>query len=562
MKKTILIIIAAIAAFAGWAQKPADVNKAVVNIVTYDAEGNVLGNAYGFFSSADGEAVVPYHVLKGAVRADIINWQGAKSQVMRIIGASSDYDLVRVSTNASTKKLVSLICGETNASVSDDVHVAYYTNDKKALPDTAHVTAADLYKEHYYYDLTTPNESRYFGCPVLNAEGKVVAIVQKNVLKGATTACAIDVNFATSLSTNALTALTGENSDIRIPKRLPQDEDDAFSYVYMALRSQLDSAIVITATDDFIAAFPKNSAVFSARANYYANHGDYVAADADLQRGIAIGGDNLSDVYYNQSVLMYNKMLFGAADVYPQWTLDTALDAAEKAYAAQPQPLYVLQQGQVLFSQQKFEEAYRKFSEVNASDIASYRTFYYAANALERAGGDDAEVIALLDSVVSRLPHPYTNEAAPYLLARAQHLDNSGQHRRAVADYNEYEKILGGRELNDYFYYLRMQAEIGSRMYQQALDDGASAIARATSDESLADYLYEVACLQLQVGLYDECIGTCERLLSLAPSHAEGYKICGVAYGEKKQKAKAVEYLKKAADHGAENAAVLLEKYK
>ena len=563
MRKILTFILLTIFAASSYAQKPADLNKAVVNVITYDAAGNILHNVYGFLLGTDGEAIAPYLAFKGASRADIINWQGQTAQVQRIIGASSEYDLVRFTTDIATKKLVGLEMSPTNASKGQQMQVAYYTNAKKSQTEPAQVVAADKYNDHYYYELSTPNEDRYFGCPVLDAEGRVVALVQKNVQKDATTACAIDINFATQLTVNTMSVFSTDLNDIHIPKQIPlADEEQSFSYVYMLMRSQSDLGIVLPAAEDFMAAFPDNGKIYAERATFYANRGDYANADADLQRAIAKGGDGLADVYNNQSVLIYNKVLAGGDDVWPAWTLEAALEASQKAYETQPQAVYLLQQGQVLFTLQKYQEAYEKFSEVNNSEIANSQTFYFAANALERAGGDDAVVIALLDSAVSRLAVPYTEDAAPYLLARAQHLDNSAQHRRAVRDYNEYEKIVGTRNLNAYFYYLRMQAEIGSRMYQQALDDALTAISRAETPTDKAEYLFERACLQLQVGLYDDCIASCEELIGISADNADAYKVCGVAYGEKKDKKKAQQYLMKAKEKGAENADELLQKYK
>lgn len=563
MKRNIILLLTAVASIVAYAQKPADLNKAVVNVITYDANDNVLHNAYAFLLGSEGEVVAPYQAFKGAARADIINWQGQTAHALRIVGASSEYDLVRFTTDIPTKKLVGLELASTHASKGEQLQLAYYNNAKKSLPESAGITAADSYNEHYYYELTTPNEDRFVGCPLVDAEGHVVALVQKNVQKDATTACAIDVNFVNTLSVSTMSVFNADLNSILIPKQIPTtNEDDAFSYVYMLLHSVKDPAMVIPATDDFIAAFPTNTKIYAERATFNANRGEYALADADFQRGIEIGGESLSDLYHTQSVLMYNKMQTTAPEVWPAWTLETALQAAEQAYATQPQPIYLLQQGQVLFSLQQYEQAYEKFNAVNATEIASSQTFYFAANALERANGDDATIMALLDSAVNRLAKPYNEEAAPYLLARAQHLDNGGQHRRAVQDYNEYEKIVGTLNLNAYFYYLRMQAEIGSHMYQQALDDATTAISRATDAADKADYLFERACLELQVGLFDECIASSEAVIALDANYAEAYKVCGVAYGEKKQKAKAAEYLKKAASLGAERTDELLLKYK
>ncbi|MGN0062167.1 MAG: tetratricopeptide repeat protein [Alloprevotella sp.] len=563
----ILLLLAIVSPLiAAHAQKPADFNKAVVNVLTYDAQGNVLQSSCGFFIGTTGEVVAPFQALKGAAKVEIIDWRGQQANVVRIAGASSGYDLVRFTTDIPTKKLVGLQPAAQSAEKGARLLQTFYTTDKKQLPETTEITAADPYESHYYYTTSTANEARYVGCPVVNEQGEVVAIVQKNLLKDATTACAIDVQFALELSVTPQAAFSSDLNSLPIAKLLPtSSEDDAFSYTYMLLHSQLDSAIVMTTCEDFMAAYPENSRVYNERAAYFAQHGNYRQADADLQKSIGMGGSHVADAYNTLATLMYNKMLYAttaAYDPWPQWTLQTALTASEQAYAAAPQPVYLLQQGQILFSLQQYQAAYEKFEAVNATDLANAQTFFYASNALERADGDADRVIALLDSAVARFSTPYPDEAAPYLFARAQHLQNAGQHRRATADYTEYEKIIGPKNLTAYFYYLRMQAEVGSRMYQQALDDGATAVAFAKDDEEKADYLFELACLQLKVNLFSECLTSLDALLALRPDDAEAHKVYGIACGEKKDMAKARQYLQKAQALGAEHVETLLEKYR
>ena len=566
MKKILTIILSLTVGLAAHAQKVTDLNKAVVNVIAYDAEGNILNNAYGFLIGNNGEAVASFQALKGATRADVINWQGQTAHIGRIIGASSEYDLVRFTTDFPTKKLIALEPATQHADKGQTLQVAYYSADKKSTPETTTVTAADLYNDHYYYELSTANEERYFGCPVLDAAGHAVALVQKNVQKDATQVCAIDINFATELSTSALSAFNADLNSIKIAKRIPlDDETGAFSYVYMMLHSQPDTELAKTAAEDFIANYPANAKIYAERATFYANQGMYAEAQADLDKAISMTTESEGDFYNNQSQLMYNKVLSTAGnepDPYPGWNLDTALESAEKAYAAQPHPMFLLQQGKVLFAQEKYNDAYTKFTEVNKSEIASAQTYYLAANALELAQGDETEIITLLDSAMARVATPYTAEVAAYILARANHLDNIGQHRRAVRDFNEYEKIIGPRNLTAYFYYLRMQAELSGKMYQQSLDDIATAISKATTSDEKQVYLIECARLQLQLGLYDECITTCTNALTIAADQADIHKICGIAYGEKKQKSKAREHLQRAKELGAENIDRLIEQYK
>lgn len=563
MKRTLSLILCALTAIFTFAQKPTDLNKAVFNIFTYGADGQLITNAYGFFVGQDGVGIAPYQVFKGAARAEIINWQGQRADVLRILGASATDDLVRFTTNVPVKKLVGLTPAETPATVGQHLQLAFYTTDKKAVPATAGITAADPYNGHTYYETSAPNEEQTFGCPLLNADGQVVAIVQKNVQKDATTACAIDINCAMELANNSLSALNKDLTAIRIAKQIPTtSEDDAFSYVYMMLRSQQDSTLVITATEDLLAAYPSNAKILAERATFQVNHGNYAAADADLARAIELGGEGLSEIYNTQSSLMYSNILNGKSALWPSWTLDTALDAAQKAYSAQALPIYLLQQANILAAQQKYAEALEKYQAVNASEIANYQTFFLAADALQRNGGESDAVIALLDSAIVRLPEPHTIEAAPYILAYAEYLDNAGHARRAAINYIEYEKLVGSANLDANFYYVRMQAEQRGKLNKQALEDGATAIARAKTDEEKFGYLYAQAALQLLLALYDECLVNCNEALKIVPEDPETLKVMGIAYGETKRKSEALKCLKKAQELGAQNVASLLEKYK
>ena len=85
------------------------------------------------------------------------------------------------------------------------------------------------------------------------------------------------------------------------------------------------------------------------------------------------------------------------------------------------------------------------------------------------------EVLALMDSCVTRFTQPYTEEAAPYLLERAQARMNAGQARNAMLDYDAYYNAVNGK-VNDMFYYYREQAALKAKQYQRALDDMAKAI--------------------------------------------------------------------------------------
>lgn len=79
-------------------------------------------------------------------------------------------------------------------------------------------------------------------------------------------------------------------------------------------------------------------------------------------------------------------------------------------------------------------------------------------------------MLSLLDSAVNTFDKPYLKAAAPYILVRAQALIATGKYRQAVMDFNEYEALMP-TSVNDNFYYIRSQAEVEGRMFQQAIND-------------------------------------------------------------------------------------------
>lgn len=546
------------------AQKAPDANKAVVNLIAYDEKGDVLHSAYGYFSSPDGEIIAPFHAFKGAVRAEIVDAAGRRAVVRRILGASSLYDVVRASTDIPTKKLPFLSpCPTPGIIGQSDIWQTFYTNNKKEKPLATSVVAVDAFDSYAYYTISTPNEERFVGCPVVNGEGKVIGLMQKNITKNALTACAVDIRTADSLAVTTAAVFNSDLNDIKIPKQIPvASEAEAFSYLYMVLRSATDSVLKTTAVSDFMAAYPDNTDIYGEMANYHAARNRFSAADSTLRKGIARGGDFVADLYLLQSELMQGKVERMGTEVYPSWNLETALAAAEKAYSLQPRPRYLLQQGTVLYALQRFKEAHEKFSLVNRSPLANSRSFLYAAMALESDSGDVASIVTLLDSAVVHCPKPYTQEVLVPLFKRAKLLASMGDFRKAAADLTEYEKVAGVDNLNAYFYFWRSEIEKNGRMFQQALDDLTTAVSVAKTLQDKETYLTEKAFLYLQVNLPDEAVATAREVLKLNAESADAHKIIGVAMVEKKQKRKALEHFKKAQALGDENAAELIAKYK
>ena len=105
-----------------------------------------------------------------------------------------------------------------------------------------------------------------------------------------------------------------------------------------------------------------------------------------------------------------------------------------------------------------------------------------------------------MDSCVVRFTEPYTEEAAPYLLERAQARMNANQARAAMLDYDAYYKAVNGK-VNDVFYYYREQAALKAKQFQRALNDMEKAIELSPKDLT---YRAELAVVNIRVGRNEE----------------------------------------------------------
>lgn len=545
-----------------------DAYKRVVNVITYGPEGNILHNGVGAFIDAGGTCAAAYSLFVGASSADVIDFKGNKLAVHRILGANSSYDLVRFSTTGAKKVEAATLTDTPYFAEGTSLYLCHYTTNKKELPQTVCITNVQAYNDYKYLKTTAANSSSNFGCPLLDEEGNLVAFVQENVEKGDSSSCAIDARFLKNLS---ITTMSGMNSDLRainIPKALPATEKDALTYIYMM--STADSVMALTALNDFIAAYPDNAEGYTNRGKFYAAHADYARCEADFATALTkADGDKStvkSDEVHNElSKLMFQKAVYAPAANYDSWTLKRATEEAATAYGINPQGVYLLQQGRCLYADKQYSAAYDKFMDLTKpTDDGSWtgqalaEAYFYAARSLEQAGGDSLKVISLLDSAIVKLPTPYTAAAAIYFFERAIRLHRVGEMRKAVMDYNEYEKIVGTKNLTAQFYFTREQAELACRMYQQAVDDIHTAIARAPEDLGLK---IEEAVILLRAGEYAQTISVCQTLVSQYPDLADCYKLMGLAYGETKQKQQALKALNKAKELGDTTVDEYIKKY-
>ena len=542
-----------------WVEKA---KRAVFSVVTYDKNDKMLNTGNGFFVSADGLALSDYTLFKGAERAVVITSEGKQMPVSLILGANDMYDVIKFRVAITEKKVPALIVAKTAPAVGADAWMLPYSTQKSIACVTGKVKeVSKVAGEYHYYTLGMQMKDKMVSCPVMNAEGQVFGIAQKSSgIDTVTTCYAAGAAFAMAQKISALSLGDAALKKIGIRKGLPETEDQALVYLFMA-SSSLSGDDYEKLLDDFIRQFPANADGYLRRANYYAAKGKddqawYDKAVADFNQALKVA-QKKDDVYYNIGKLMYAYQLSKPEKTYKDWTYDTALQNVRQAIAIDPLPIYIQMEGDILFAQQDYAGALAAYEKVNASNIASPATFFSAAKTKELAKGDPKEVVALMDSCIARCPQPITADFAPYLLERAQMNMNAGQPRNAMLDYDAYHTAVKG-EVNDVFYYYREQAALKARQFQRALDDIVKAIEMNPTDLT---YQAEHAVVNLRVGRYEEAIQILNNILKADPKYAEAYRLLGLCQIQLKKTDEACGNFKKAKELGDPNVDELITKY-
>lgn len=560
-----MILAMSLCLLAQWtmAQAPKWVEKAkhaVFSVVTYDKNDQILNTGNGFFVTEDGVALSDYTLFKGAQRAVIIDNEGRQMPVLNIMGADDMYDVVKFRVGIE-KKVTALPIATRQPAAGTLVYLLPYSTQKGRTCTTGHLKSADKAEGNYlYYTLELPLKDKMISCPLTDAEGAVFGLAQKSSGQDTATICyAVDARYAMDQKISALSYNDETLTNIGIKKALPDTEEQALIFLYMA-STQLTPEKYMEVLNDYIEQYPNSTDGYIRRATQLLSTSQdeatlkQVAADMDQALKVA---SQEEAVRFDRAKLIYNYMLTNPATPNEDWSFDKALEEIQQAIDLQALPVYVQLKGDILFAKQDYPGALAAYEQVNHSDMASPTSYFSAAQTKEMMKAPATEVLALMDSCIALCPQPYTNTTGPYLLARAQALLNANQARKAMLDYDAYYKAMNGN-VNAAFYYYREQAAMQARQYQRALDDLAKAIELAP-DELL--YRAELAVVNIRVGRSEEAIRILQEALKIEPEYAEAYRLMGQAYIQLQKKDEACESFAKAKELGDPNVDALIEKH-
>lgn len=558
MRKGFVIVVALLfSATIGVAQKlPKKVDKArqsVTSILTYN-DGELKGDGTAFFVGGNGDVVLSYMLARKSDSIAVIDTKGKVHLVSGIVGLNNLYDCVRVRVGAD-KKIPYLPVSHNAVPAGAELYMLSYGKKNSGEVKRVSVAAVDSFYSHAYYTLDIKMQEAYASLPLVNADGELVAIMQPMTV-GDTCGYAISSSVYDKLVTTSVTYGRGRYNDMGIRTLLPDDKDAALSCMYMQAVLG-DSASYGKVVDEFINAFPESYEGYMSKAEFLAVHcRDIEAADAQWENSLSLA-EKPAEVYFNKAKTLSSIIYDGDTVSHNALSVDNVIAMLDKAIAADSLPVYVYYKAGRLYDAGRYDEAYGCYMSLVGADIEQDGVYANASQCQRVLKNYDA-AIELMDSAVNRAMETNKDDALPLVFARGLMKDSVGRHREAVMDYNYYEENSAVR-LGGTFYYIRSQAEVKCKMYQQALNDLERAISIAPG---YALFYFEKGLLCYRLNLLDEGALALEDAKALVPDAPDVYYILGCIYSKAGNSRLAVENLQKAQSLGHPDAEAKLNELK
>ena len=539
---TLVLCASSLMAQPGPVQK---VSKSVFTLTTFNKDGGIIASTQGVFIDNKGTAISTFKPFVGATKASIVDASGKSMNVDAILGADELYDVAKFriigATTAAPIASKASVAGE-------KVWLVPYSIKKSPFQQEDISSVENFMTTYNYYIFSSSVPENAVGCPFVNKNGQVIGLMHTN---GQTTA--IDANYAKQLKVTGLSTLDAALRETGIRTALPDTEQDAITMMTLK-KGQIPVDAYNEYTQEFINKFPTSAFGYKEKALYLVDQEKYDEAAKLMEEGIKKSAAK-DEAHSNYADLIYQKIAYKGDSTYTAWTLDKAIDEAQKAYAAKPQPVYKHQEAQINFLKGNYQKACDMFLDLTKRNLNGGELYFEAAQAKTHLKAPAQEIEVLLDSAIS--VGARTGMAGNYYLARANFLNEQGQYRRAIQDYNMYDSIA--RPVDASLFYTRYQCETKLRMWQPALLDIARACYLAPKQPT---FFAEWASLDLRVKRYDEGISAATHCTKLAPEYADGYLLLGLLQKEKGLKDEAIKNLKKAQELGDTRAADYLSKMK
>lgn len=518
----------------------------VVSVLTF-MSGMLKDNGTAVFVGNGGNLLVPYSIMCGVDSVVVIDTKGKARPVLGIVGLDRMYECVRVRV-AADRKISHLQVSSAPVSVGEELYMLSYGKKNSGEVRRVMVSAIDSLYSHAYYTLNVSMQESYETLPLVNAKGELVAIMQPSS-SGDTCSYAVAGTIYDNLVTTPATYGIGRYSGMGVRTLLPADREMALSCMNMQAMFG-DSLSFANAVNDFIDAYPASHEGYLNKAEFMALHcRDMSAAGKEWEKALSLT-DKPAEVYFSKAKTIRSIIMDSDTLSHPMLSEESVLSLLDKAIAADSLPLCLSYKADCLYNAEKYSEAYSCYISLVGTDISQDGVYANASQCQYMMKNYDL-AIELMDSAVKRSGSGDPKLAAPLLLRRGLMKDSIGRYRDAVKDYNLYE-ASSPYSLGSNFYYMRSQAEVKSKMYQQALNDLEKAISMAP------DYLLyhlEKGILCYRLNLLEYAAMALERAKELDDGISDVCYLLGCVYMKSGKKELAEENLQQAISLGHPDAA-------
>lgn len=543
----LFILFATSALFA--AKEPKEVaaaRKSVVSILVYK-DGTLLRSGIGVFAGEKGDILSSYSLFLDADSAVCIDPAGKIRPIERVVGADDIYDCIRVRA-AWDKKIQPLAIADGAAATGASLYMVSYGKKKSGVIEPLTVAEVSTVSGVSYYTFNNKMHENSLSAPVVDASGRLVALMQPVSAADSLQCYAVAVSLASNLSTTSLTYNSSLFSRIGISRALPATQKEALTTLYLlqGLAYSDKKEQFLTPLADYNRDYPQSYEGHLMLAEYYAIADSAFEKARDEWDTALRLAPNSDDVYYNISKVFVSAVArYARNDETAMAFVDCAIENIDKALSVKSEPLYIQHKAELLFAKGKYAEAFDCYVALSNTNMSS-ADVYAAASKCKEALGEIDEAIVQMDSAVATFGSLPVEAMAPYILNSAMLKHKAGRARAAVLDFNRYESLREGK-LAAPFYYMREQAEYDAKMFRQALEDIERAISLAPEEPI---YFIEKGRLCYRVKMVDEALAALERAATLLPESPDVHYLMGRCYMSKDDKVSAQTALLKAKEYG------------
>lgn len=200
-----------------------NIQSSVVEVITYDEDGNVFGRGSGFFVDLNGHLITNRHILAGAYNAEVRTYNAKKYPIKSVVGENKSYDLIKVLVDAVEEPLSSIEISESIPTLGERILVFDTPTANHHIVSEGIVSAiSDIPTIGKVFQISTSITPTSSGGPVVNMDGKVIGVTAFQLVEK------LHLNFA--LPSRCLVDLMQKNESVRFSvwaevNRSPSEND-------------------------------------------------------------------------------------------------------------------------------------------------------------------------------------------------------------------------------------------------------------------------------------------------------------------------------------------------